>query len=161
MNLPKRELPDDVRERMRAAVRHGMANEPRHHGRTMLGAAAVVIALAVGGVFVAQHARRDQTPAAPAGFQLDVGTANAQLDRCWATLEASDATSDYPDRASWRPVFQKASDPGSEDSDYGVRVVAARAGNDVFFCETTSTTATVSPPRSLDMPVGTGFFRPR
>ncbi|GAA1975276.1 hypothetical protein [Amycolatopsis minnesotensis] len=165
---PRRELPDDVRERMRAAVRHGMAEpRPRRRGSAVLAAAAVVV-LAAGAVTAVTMTRaaRDSSPAVPRieppppGFTLDTARANAQLDRCWDALGTAGNRGSYPDRDRWRPVFEKSSDPAALDGS-GVQVVAVRADDRVLFCETTATSATVSADPMADavgFPAGISLF---
>ncbi|GHE84779.1 hypothetical protein GCM10017786_15740 [Amycolatopsis deserti] len=120
---PRRELPPEVRERMRATVRAGMTPRP---GRALAAAAAVV--LLVGGVLIGVQFLRPAAPVAGAGVD----------DRCWAAIESAGRTGQVPPRAEWQATGSRA---------LGDDVVTSYlAGGKPVFCETTATTVTVSDP---------------
>ncbi|MGM1065293.1 hypothetical protein [Saccharothrix sp. Mg75] len=140
--LPEhRPLPPDLRARLRADFEDGI-DRPRRRTPPALtaAAAAAVTALVVGAVVVLRDApdvRSATTPPAdgPRGSLGAVATGVA-LDRCWSALRARGLADDYPDRSRWTPVL-------GEDRPE-VDVVAVRAAGEPLFCQTTSTTTTVS-----------------
>ncbi|WP_116114690.1 hypothetical protein [Amycolatopsis ruanii] len=122
---PRRELPPEVRERMRATVRAGLA--PRR-GRALAAAAAVV--LLVGGALIGAQFLRPAEPVAGAGGGVD--------DRCWAAIASAGQAGQVPPRAEWQVTGRRA---------LGDDVVTSYlAGGKPVFCETTATTVTVSDP---------------
>jgi len=144
---PRRELPDDVRMRLRAAVRQDMAK--RRPSRVWYAAAAVVV-LAVGAI-VATQVIRHQPVAGPAQapppsqddpnpLTLDVQVATSSLDRCWAAVQAAGKTDRVPPREEWVPLFTTVMQADS--------VVAVTADGKPMFCETTETTVTLSDPEA-------------
>ncbi len=137
---PRRELPDDVRDRLRAEVRRDMAK--RRMPRVWYAAAAAVLVLAAGAV-VATQAFRQQPVAGPPPdpgnrLTLDLEVATSSLDRCWAAVQAAGKTDRVPPRAEWVPLFTEV--------EQAAAVVAATAAGKPMFCETTETTVTLSDP---------------
>ncbi|MFB9683054.1 hypothetical protein [Amycolatopsis plumensis] len=135
---PRRELPDDVRDRLRAGLHEGMAK--RRPSRVWYAAAAAVLVLAVGAVVVTRQLRQpaDVPPAVPNGLKLDGALAKTALDRCWAAVQAEGKTGRVAPREDWVPLFT--------DELGGDAVVAATAAGKPMFCETTGTTVTLSDP---------------
>lgn len=136
---PRRALPDDVRDRLRAEVRQGVQGN-RKRGVRYAAAAAAVLVLAAGAVVVTREARRpvETPPAATGGLTLDAALATSTLDRCWAAVLTAGKTGQVPPRAEWVPLFTEV-----EAAD---AVVAATAAGRPMFCETTDTTVTLSDP---------------
>ncbi|WAL68093.1 hypothetical protein ORV05_10105 [Amycolatopsis cynarae] len=130
---PRRELPPDVRARLRAEVAAGFAEAPKR-GRVVAVAAAVAL-LAGGAVAATQLARpsHDVSAASDGG-----GAPSTGLDRCWAAVEKAGKTAAVPDRSKWVTTFTAA-----EGDDV---VEAFTAAGKAMFCETTATTATLSNP---------------
>ncbi|WP_372672099.1 hypothetical protein [Amycolatopsis kentuckyensis] len=138
---PRRALPDDVRDRLRAEVRAGL-EKPRRTKHVWYAAAAAVLVLAAGAV-VATKTFRQQPVAGPPPdpgnrLTLDPKVATAALDRCWAAVQAAGKTDRVPPRDEWVPLFTEV-----EQAD---AVVAATAAGKPMFCETTETTVTLSDP---------------
>jgi hypothetical protein len=140
---PRRALPDDVRDRLRAEVRAGIG-KPRRTKHVWYAAAAAVVVLAAGAV-VATQAYRQQPVAGPPpapdpGNQLtlDAKVATTALDRCWAAVQAAGKADRVPPREEWVPLFTEVLQAES--------VVAATAGGKPMFCDTTETTVTLSDP---------------
>ncbi|MFD8500867.1 hypothetical protein [Amycolatopsis sp. NPDC059657] len=141
---PRRELPPELRARLRSDLRRGMFKEKRTRAKPLAAVAAAV--LLFGGVAVGVHALRDEpgeliSPAIPPGLHLDKPLAERTLDRCWNALRAEKKTGSYPKRSLWVPVFTK--------TDMGITVVAARANGKPLFCEASSTSVTLSDPNAL------------
>ncbi|TDD50730.1 hypothetical protein [Saccharopolyspora elongata] len=131
---PRRELPPEVRARLRGRVEAGMS--ARHRGRVVAASAAVVL-LAAGAVIGVQVAR-SQLVETPAAAPPDATTRT--LDRCWNAVRAAGKTGQVPDRSEW--VNASITEQGDD-------VVAAfTAGGKPVFCETTSTTVTMSDPNA-------------
>ncbi|MEV0702270.1 hypothetical protein AB0I53_30745 [Saccharopolyspora sp. NPDC050389] len=131
---PRRELPPEVRARLRGRVEAGMS--ARHRGRAVAASAAVVL-LAAGAVIGVQAAR-SQLVETPAAAPPDATTRT--LDRCWNAVRAAGKTGRVPDRSEWVNASVTAQ---------GDDVVAAfTAGGKPVFCETTSTTVTMSDPNA-------------
>lgn len=149
LNLPpRRELPDDVRMRLRAEVRQSIAK--RRPAHVWYVAAAAVVVLAAGAI-VATQVIRQQPVAGPAPepppsedvpnpLTLDVQVATSSLDRCWAAVQAAGKADRVPPREEWVPLFTTVLQPDS--------VVAATAAGKPMFCETTDTTVTLSDPEA-------------
>ncbi|KDN18319.1 hypothetical protein [Amycolatopsis rifamycinica] len=137
---PRRELPDDVRARLRAGLHQGMAK--RRPSRVWYAAAAAVLVLAVGAVVVTRQLRQpaDVPPAVPNGLKLDGVLAKTALDRCWAAVQVAGKTGRVAPREDWVPLFT--------DEQEGDAVVAATAAGKPMFCETTETTVTLSDPEA-------------
>jgi hypothetical protein len=135
---PRRALPDDVRDRLRAEVRQGIAK--RRPPRVWYAAAAAVLVLAAGAVVVTRPLRQpaETPPAVTGGLKLDAKLATSSLDRCWAAVKAAGKVDRVPPRADWVPLFTDQLD--------GDAVVAATAAGKPMFCETTETTVTLSDP---------------
>ncbi|WP_103353045.1 hypothetical protein [Amycolatopsis sp. CA-128772] len=140
---PRRTLPDDVRDRLRAEVRRGIA-KPRRTRHVWYAAAAAVLVLAAGAV-VATQVIRWQPVAGPGRgpevfnpLSLDVRVATSSLDRCWAAVQAAGKADRVPPRAEWVPLFTTVLHADS--------VVAATAAGKPIFCETTEATVTLSDP---------------
>ncbi|MGW5703670.1 hypothetical protein [Amycolatopsis japonica] len=141
---PRQAMPDDVRARMRSAVREGIA-KPRRTARVWYAAAAAVVLVASGVAVVAQSLRQPGTDPGPApatgGLDLDVGLATSSLDRCWAAVRAAGKTDRVAPREEWVPHFT--------DVMLDVSVVAATAAGKPMFCETTLTSVTLSDPNAV------------
>lgn len=133
---PQRELPPDVRERLRTRVLDGI-NGVEHQATVRplrrrptgawLAAAAAVVAVAAVGVVVLQGVNGRTTP---------VSSTEGQLDRCWNGIERAANGRTFPPRDTWRPVLQT--------SNQGATVHAIRAEGVAFFCGLTPTTVTLS-----------------
>jgi len=148
LDLPVRQkLPDDVRARLRAEVRQGLA-KPRRTKHLWYAAAAAVVVLAAGAV-VATQVIRQQPVAGPVSgpppsqhdfnpLTLDVQVATTSLDRCWAAVQAAGKADRVPPRQDWVPLFTQVFQADA--------VVAATAAGKPMFCETTETTVTLSDP---------------
>jgi hypothetical protein len=145
---PRRALPDDVRDRLRASVREGIA-KPRRKNHVWYAAAAAVVVLAAGAVVATQVFRQPADvgprpgpvgpgPVAANHLTLDRGLAVSLLDRCWAAVETAGKTGLVSPRAEWVPLFTVEEE--------GDAVVAATAAGKPMFCETTETTVTLSDP---------------
>lgn len=141
---PRKDLPADLRDRLRADVNariDAKIDAPRPtRSRGPLAVAAGVALLAAGAVLVGQAVTPDSAPPAhvtmvPADELLDEATMNATLDRCTAALK----TSDLPSRAEWHPVI------GQRTLTEGV-VVAAMAGDKPVACQTTPSSVYMSYP---------------
>ncbi|GLY70658.1 hypothetical protein [Amycolatopsis taiwanensis] len=132
---PPRELPPEVRLRLREAVTTGVTAR-RHAPASMLAAAAAVVLLVASAVVAVQLARPQSDEAAGGGTDL----ASQTLDRCWAAVGAAGKTSKVPDRKKW----DKASLSVQGDD----VVVAFTADGKPTFCETTSTMVTMSDPNA-------------
>jgi len=140
---PRRALPDDVRDRLRAELRRGMAK--RRPSRVWYVAAAAVVVLAAGAVVATKVIRQPAdvrpAPVAGGGLTLDARVAKSSLDRCFAAFEGMNKAADgwgfSHAREEWVPMFTQV-----EGAD---AVVAATAGGEaLLFCETTETTVTLS-----------------
>ncbi|MEV6645519.1 hypothetical protein [Amycolatopsis sp. NPDC051371] len=139
---PRRALPEDVRDRLRAEVRAGIG-KPRRPRQVWYVAAAAVVVLAAGAVVATQVIRQPvATPGPPPDpgdhLTLDAKVATAALDRCWAAVETAGKTDRVPPREEWVPLFTEVLGPES--------VVAATAAGKPMFCDTTETTVTLSDP---------------
>ncbi|AIJ22912.1 hypothetical protein [Amycolatopsis methanolica] len=122
---PHRELPPEVRGRMRATVRAGI---PPRRGRALVAGTAVIVLVA--GVLVGAQFFRSSAP-------VPAGSAGVD-DRCWAAIESAGKTGQVPPREEWRTTGSRA---------LGDDVVTSYlAGGRPVFCETTATTVTVSDP---------------
>ncbi|WP_340686384.1 hypothetical protein LCL61_08845 [Amycolatopsis coloradensis] len=141
---PCQAMPDDVRARMRSAVREGIA-KPRRTARVWYAAAAAVVLVASGVAAATQLLRQQGADPGPepaaGGLNLDVGLATSSLDRCWAAVRAAGKTDRVPPREEWIPLFT--------DVMLDVSVVAATAAGKPMFCETTLTTVTLSDPNAV------------
>ncbi|HET9139723.1 hypothetical protein [Actinophytocola sp.] len=148
---PRRKLPADVRDRIRATVLTGVGRRRSwpDRARPPLAAAASVAVLATGAVIVMQSvtgwpgggpAPVPPTSSALVPPPLDPVAAAANLDRCWTALQQAGKAASAPPRESWTPVF--------EVSNFGRTVTAARAAGKPLFCETTRTTVTVTDPNA-------------
>ncbi|EME57673.1 hypothetical protein [Amycolatopsis decaplanina] len=146
LGLPgRRELPPEVLDNLRMSLREGMGKPARRRWPIVAAAAAVVLVLA--GALVATVVIREPDGPGPAvasdpDFALELPKAIPAMDRCWAEIRKQDRTADFPVRDEWVPQFTVA------PSWTSVTVVAVRAGDKIFFCETTSTTVTVSDPNA-------------
>ncbi|WP_020673488.1 hypothetical protein [Amycolatopsis nigrescens] len=159
----RRELPPEVRGKLRAALEEGM-NPAVGKGfsavRRPLAVAAGVTLLFGAAVVTAQYLRPTegpgpaigQTPGPLQGVRLDASKAAAELDRCWAAVQAEGKAGLFPDRSEWVPVFTTGPEAGLPGND--VNIVAARAGGKPLFCETTRTTVTVSDPNAAPAYIG-------
>ncbi|MEV6909058.1 hypothetical protein [Amycolatopsis sp. NPDC051071] len=127
----RRELPEDVRYRLREDVLTGLARPKR--GRWGAAAAAVVL-LAGAATAGAQLWRAD--PAQVAGPSPD--PAASVLDRCWAAAETAGQAGQLPPRRSWT-----SSTMAAQGEHVGVTFLAA---GKPAACETTATTVTLTNP---------------
>ncbi|MEU4253872.1 hypothetical protein AB0F15_41415 [Amycolatopsis sp. NPDC026612] len=147
---PRRPLPDDVRARLRAEVRQGIAH--RRPSRVWYAAAVAVVVLAAGAVVATRAIRQPAdvrpAPATSGELTLDARVATASLDRCWAAARAAGKAGRLPPREDWVPLFTEV---GQADS-----VVAATAAGKPMFCETTATTVTLSDPGAVPASVPAG-----
>jgi hypothetical protein len=130
LRLPeRRELPTEVRARLRATVLTEIARpDPR---TWLVAAAAAVVVLVAGGVLGVQlfRTRPDSVP---------VAGSSSSLDRCWAAAEKAGKSDQLPARRSWQVI---ATDSQGEDV-----VVSFAAGGKPVFCELTATTVTLTNP---------------
>lgn len=126
----RRELPPEVRARLRATVMTGIAR-PAPRGRIMAVAAAVV--LLVAGAAVGIQLFRSEVDQAPVA-----GTASNSLDRCWAAAKTAGKSDRLPNRSNWSQV---STEQQGDDV-----VVAFTANKKPMFCELTATTVTLSDP---------------
>jgi hypothetical protein len=129
---PRRELPGDVRERLRDDVLTRLGRPRR--GRWAPVAAAVV--LLVGGVAVGTQMWRVEPPQELSGPASD--PAAHTLDRCWAAAQLAGKADRLPARESW------GSPTRVEQGDH-VGIAFLAAGKPAF-CETTATTVTLTNP---------------
>ncbi|WHT17053.1 hypothetical protein N8J89_28505 [Crossiella sp. CA-258035] len=153
---PRRELPEDIKDRMRATVRMRMDDpqfEPEGRGRRFLAAAAAILVVAVGAAVVVQsvqddHAANDakETTTSPnptEGFQSgNQAMADRSLvDRCWRAAMASPQAERYPKRREeWM---------GGRQMNWGqVRQIGLRLGQQVAACELSETTVWLSEPQT-------------
>jgi hypothetical protein len=148
---PRRALPPEVRGRIRARVLPRPVGRRRTrflNSRGPFAVAAGVVMLAAGAMIVGQSVTGGpagpSTQAPPTGTSganrpLNVPKANAELDRCWAAIQAEGKAGRYPDRSRWRAV-------SSTSDDLWLRVTAAYADGKPIFCQTTVTTVRVSDP---------------
>ncbi|MEW2499170.1 MULTISPECIES: hypothetical protein [unclassified Amycolatopsis] len=140
---PRRELPPEVRDRIRLRVRAGLAEEkrPAHRRRSVWLVAAAVVVVATGVVFAAGVPRDDSAgPLAPARPR-DPG--HDMLDRCWNAM---------------KPYYPTIADPSAWDIPFilshgAATLTAAMIDGRPLFCETTATTVTVSDPDAVPSPV--------
>jgi hypothetical protein len=140
---PRRAMPDDVRDRLRAEVRQGITK--RRPTRVWYAAAAAAVVVLAAGAVVATQAVRHQSVAGPPPhpdpenrLTLDLKVATAALDRCWAAVRAAGKTDRVAPREEWVPLFTEVLQADA--------VVAATAAGKPMFCETTETTVTMSDP---------------
>jgi hypothetical protein len=147
---PRRPLPPGVRGRIRArALARPTSRRRSWSPRAPFAVAAGVVLLTAGAVIIGQSVtggpgdagHRFPPPtstSASASRPLDLGAANAQLDRCWAAIQQDGKQNRYPDRTRWRAV-------ASADYQWA-RLTAAFADGLPLFCQTTVTTVRVSEP---------------
>ncbi len=146
---PRRELPDNVRERLRTRV---MGDQPgKSRSRGLLATAAAVV-LVAGTLALSTSIERTQPTATdPTTTQADPTlpfsppTMEEELDRCWAALVDAGKTDGYPDRSEWRGVVK---DFG------GGNVTAAWAGETPIICATTPAYVSVSSPTATPEHLG-------
>ncbi|HWO61206.1 MAG TPA: hypothetical protein VNO31_14355 [Umezawaea sp.] len=150
---PFRSLPEGVRDRARQDLAEAMAGPDRPSGRTPLVIAAAVVLLA--GVVVGQNSRGgDQVTAGPSDssasptyppsdlaetYHARDGWAPAELvDRCAAVARG------LPPRTTWKPIVTTVV--------HGTTLSAFTTDGtaEVFFCETTRASVTVSAPIAPD-----------
>ncbi|GAA2834575.1 hypothetical protein [Crossiella cryophila] len=152
---PRRELPEDIKDRMRATVRMRMDDpefEPQGRGRRFLAAAAAIMVVAVGAAVVVQSAQDEgtandpgatTTPSASGGFQAgNQATADrALVDRCWRAAMLSPQAEKYPRRREeWMG--------GRQMTWSGVRQIGLRLGQQIAGCELSETTVWISEPQT-------------
>ncbi|KFU83211.1 hypothetical protein SAMN04489729_3941 [Amycolatopsis lurida] len=146
LGLPgRRELPPEVLDNLRMSLREGMGKPERRRWPIAAAAAAVVLVLAgalVTTVLIREPDRQGPVVANP-DFSLDRPKAEEAMNRCWAALQTRGRAASFPARDAWVPQFTVA------PSWTSVTVVAVRAGDKTFFCETTSITVTVSDPDTV------------
>ncbi|MET7992913.1 hypothetical protein ABZU76_18680 [Amycolatopsis sp. NPDC005232] len=135
---PRRELPPEVRDRMRLRIRAGLADESRpSRRRPMWLAAAAVVVLAAGAVFATGVLRDGANgPVTPAAPNKRSDAAQAVLDRCWNA--AKPYSSAITDPRGWN--IELIAGHGA------AIVIAATIGDKPVFCEATATSVTVSDP---------------
>jgi hypothetical protein len=151
-----RNLPPEVRDRLRAKLNRDLAGQKRRpvdRVRGPLSIAAGVAILAAGAMIVAQSVTGStdnpgpgdpSTTVSPPPPPLDMSKANAELDRCFAAAQLAGKADRFPPRAQWEPVHQ---------ANFGSRnVIGATAAGKVFFCETTNTEVTISDPNAIPQP---------
>ena len=150
---PRRPLPPEVRDRMRATVLGGIRTPGRtrtHRARPPLAVAAGVAVLALGATILTQslagshgirtgHQTDTTAPGTPP--PLNLADATADMDRCWAAVVRGSKAGSVPTRSTWQAVFAV---PGGN----GLTVTAIRADGNPLICETTRTTVTVSDPNA-------------
>ncbi|GAB2739270.1 hypothetical protein [Amycolatopsis magusensis] len=146
-DLPaRRELPDEVRDSIRLRVREGMDAPRRRSWRGPALAAAAVAVLAAGALVATGDFRApdDVAPATvlPSGVPSDSALADEALDRCWAALGAAGKADGFPDRDTWKPVYNTKPHGFAP---FQVTVLS-RAEGKPLVCDTTATTVTVSDP---------------
>jgi hypothetical protein len=151
---PRRPLPREVRNRMRATVLGGIRTPSltrTHRVRPPLAVAAGVAVLALGVTILTQSLagphgiptghRTTQTEAPGTPPALNLAAAATDMDRCWKAVANAGRTDGVPARSTWLPVF------AVPDGD-GATVTAVRADGKPLICETTRTTVTVSNPNA-------------
>ena len=139
---PRRELPPEVRERMRAELDRGMSGRPQL--TRVLAVAAAVVVFAVGAVVLTQVDRSPHSSSAPVAHVPSAGW----FDRCWAAVLRSGKTADVPDVSTWVKVALASQGADS--------VLSFTADGKPVFCETTTTTVTLSNPNARPVyPPGT------
>ncbi|MGW0517212.1 hypothetical protein [Crossiella sp. NPDC003009] len=153
---PRRELPEDIKDRMRATVRMRMDDpqfEPEGRGRRFVAAAAAILVVAVGAAVVVQSVQDDHSandpketttsPNPTEGYQSwNQGMADRSLvDRCWRAAIASPQADRYPSRREeWM---------GGRQMNWGqVQQVGLRLGQRVAACELSETTVWLSEPQT-------------
>ncbi|TNC22360.1 hypothetical protein [Amycolatopsis alkalitolerans] len=124
---PPRELPPEVRARLRENVLAGI-ERPSRRGWLVAAAAVLLVAGGVTGVQLLRTGPDSST----------LGTASGPVDRCWAAARAAGKAGQLPDRKNWRTVST-----ASQGDDV---VTGFSAGGKTMFCETTATTVTLSDP---------------
>ncbi|WIX79806.1 hypothetical protein QRX50_03120 [Amycolatopsis carbonis] len=140
---PRRELPPEVRDRIRLRVRAGLdeATRPAHRRRSVWLVAAAVVVVATGVVFATGVPRGDSAgPLAPAAPR---NSGQEMLDRCWNAM---------------KPYYPEIGDPRGWNIPFTLvhgdaTVTAAMIGDQPLFCETTLTTVTISDPDAPPAPV--------
>lgn len=132
---PDRDLPPEVRERLRSAVVSGLDTTPRRSVRGPVAAAFAVVLLVTGGVLAARLPRHGGTAAS---VSTVTAAQPADARRCASALDAAGPAGTWADATTWRRVFQV--------SDEGRHVTALLVNGRPMFCETTLTTVTVSAP---------------
>ncbi|MGO1048730.1 hypothetical protein [Crossiella sp. CA198] len=152
---PRRELPEDIKDRMRATVRMRMDDpefEPHGRGRRFLAAAAAIMVVAVGAAVVVQSAQDEgaandpsttTSPSQTGGFQAgNQATADrALVDRCWRAAMLSPQAERYPKRREeWMG--------GRQMTWGGVKQVGLRLGQQIAGCELSETTVWLSDPQT-------------
>ncbi|QRP45221.1 hypothetical protein [Amycolatopsis sp. FDAARGOS 1241] len=128
---PRRELPPEVRDRIRVRVAEGTRADAKSR-KSGWAVAATVVALAGGVVAVTQ--------VVPGPVQAPAGSANRNLDRCWAAAQQEHVTG-LPDRTRW--VVASVHAQGDDV------VVAFTADDKPAFCEVTPSTVTMSDPAAV------------
>ncbi|MFI5606209.1 hypothetical protein [Amycolatopsis sp. NPDC051903] len=138
---PQRELPPEVRDRIRHRVHTGLdAARPARRGRPVWLAAAAVVVVATGVVFATGVPRGGSVaPAQP----VAPSEATQSLDRCWNAAKPYDSTLPVPSDWTFPFIFKHRD----------ATVFAAMVGNRPLFCEVTLTTVTVSDPDAVPAPV--------
>jgi hypothetical protein len=154
---PRRPLPAEAHDRMRATVLDGLHSPGRsraHRTRPPLAVAATVAVLAAGAAIVTQSVSGDSgtaspvspnssaptVPAPPKAPPLDVVAARTNLDRCWSAVQQAGKAASVPARDTWTAVFAVPNE--------GRTLTAVRADTKPMFCETTAATVTVSDPNA-------------
>jgi hypothetical protein len=142
---PRREMPPEVRDRLRRRLWRELDAPGRTHidrGRMSVAAAIGVIVITACAVIFAQTvpaATREAMPAADQLVNADQAIAaeqTAELDRCYQAASSSGHL--VPDRPQWKVAYTRET--------AGVSITAARADGKPLFCESTLTSVTVSNP---------------
>ncbi|MGW4483694.1 hypothetical protein ACWEOE_07615 [Amycolatopsis sp. NPDC004368] len=145
---PRRELPPEVRDRIRYRVNVGLVAEKKSRRPMWLAAAAVVV-LAAGAVFATGVLRdgdgdRNHAPLAPAApTTASPGELQDAVDRCWNAAKTRGYRLALPRDWQLKIIFKH------KDTLF----LAAMIGDKPLFCETTLTSVTVSDPAAKPVPV--------
>lgn len=116
---PRRELPPEVRDRMRATVTRGLAQRPQR--RRVLAAAAAVVVFVVGAVVVTQSARPPRTAPVAVAPSPSPSPAGKALASCL-------------NHVSQRPADRDAYAPGALLTDGKYQVVLGRSPGHTVAC---------------------------
>ena len=136
-----RPIPTDVLNRLDETLTLGIdAPAPRRRGRTLwLAAAAAVVVLLGAAIVFSTQGEGTRTAA-------DRAKMAAALDHCWSTVQSQGRAAKFPNRSSWRSVFQVVSP--------SVTVTAIRVAGKPVFCEDSLLNTTVTDPDAPPTAVG-------
>ncbi|MBP2330146.1 hypothetical protein JOF56_010531 [Kibdelosporangium banguiense] len=146
---PRREMPPEVRDRLRRRLWRDLdvPARPQYSRAKMAIAAAVSVTVIAG--FAVIFGRAVPTPVNEPADQawappqqvvtrvLDDQESSAEMDRCYQALATTGRTS--PARTQWTSQF-------ANTGAGGISVTAVRAADETLFCESTLTSVTVSDP---------------